>query len=283
MLRSTPLKAALAVVVLVAMACSAQATAVPVPDANSVNTMIAQTVAAALTQTGLPAGTSTFTPEPTLSPTPSLSPTPLFTATPAVPLISVSVDTNCRVGPGKIYDRVGALLVGETAEVAGIDPTGRYWYIRNPDQPGGFCWLWGEYATLAGNTGALPIFTPPPTPTPLPSFDIAGTNVETCAPNWWVDFKFKNDGGLAFRSLSITLLDTTNNATVALVSNGFTDRDGCLNVSTRDRLSPGAVYVASSPNFAYDPTGHKMRATLTLCSETGLNGTCVTRVYEFKP
>jgi hypothetical protein len=200
-----------------------------------------------------------------------------------VPLISVSVDTNCRVGPGKIYDRLGALLVGETAEVAGIDPTGRYWYIRNPDQPGGFCWLWGEYATLAGNTGSLPIFTPPPTPTPLPSFDVAGTGVETCAPNWWLDFKLKNDGGLAFKSLSITLLDMTNNATLAMLADGFTDRSGCLNVTTRDNLGPGTTATVSSTALAYDPTGHKFRATIILCSNTGLNGTCVTKVFEFKP
>ena len=94
--------------------------------------------------------TATFTPlPPTNTPTPTLSPTPIFTFTPLTPQISVSVATNCRAGPGKAYDRVGALLVGEFAQVVGRNPTGNYWYIRNPDSSTGFCWVWGEYATLS--------------------------------------------------------------------------------------------------------------------------------------
>lgn len=106
------------------------------------------------------------TPEPEVTPTETLTATPAATATPAVPMISVSTDTNCRVGPGAIYDYRGALLVGETAEVIARLTFGNYWYIVNPDNPGEFCWLWGEYATVVGNTTVLPAFTPPPSPTP---------------------------------------------------------------------------------------------------------------------
>ena len=63
------------------------------------------------------------------------TPTPVFTSTPGIPLISVTVATNCRVGPGKVYDRVGALLVGQVAEVVGRNLNGNYWYIRNPNTP----------------------------------------------------------------------------------------------------------------------------------------------------
>src|ERR671923_1453964 len=141
------------------------------PDPNTINTAIAQT-SVALTQTsgpGIPitgdeSPTPTPSPVPTATQTPSatLSPTPIFTFTPAVPLINVSVPTNCRVGPGIPYNRVGALLVGEVAEVVGRLPTRNYWIIRNPDRPNETCWLWGEYANVTGNTGVLPIFTPPP-------------------------------------------------------------------------------------------------------------------------
>jgi len=90
------------------------------------------------------------------------------TLTSAVPYVSVSVDTNCRTGPGQVYDYVGALLVGELAEVVGRESTGRFWYIRNPDGITEFCWVWDEYATLRGDTALLPVLTPPPTPTPVP-------------------------------------------------------------------------------------------------------------------
>ncbi|MCH8095078.1 MAG: hypothetical protein IH953_10845, partial [Chloroflexi bacterium] len=99
-------------------------------------------------------------------------PPPLATATlaktptPPVPMLSVSLNTNCRTGPGRSYDYRGALLVGEAEEIVARSSVPNYWYITNPDRPGEFCYLWGEYATVVGNTKALPEFTPLPSPTP---------------------------------------------------------------------------------------------------------------------
>ena len=114
-----------------------------------------------------------MTAEASATPTPSETPT----ATPCVPMVSVSVDTKCRTGPGSAYGYLGALLVGERAEVVGQSSVPNYWVIDNPDNPGQSCWLWGQYAQVICDTGALPILTPPPTPTatsvPLP--DWSGT------------------------------------------------------------------------------------------------------------
>lgn len=95
-------------------------------------------------------------------------PTPTITYTPtsSVPMVSVSADTNCRTGPGQPYDIIGALLVGEQAEVVGAALDGGYWIIMNPDLAGE-CWLWANYATVVGETAGLPISPPPPTPTPI--------------------------------------------------------------------------------------------------------------------
>jgi hypothetical protein len=97
------------------------------------------------------------------------SPTPTITLTPtsSVPMVSVSVNTNCRTGPGVVYDLVGALLIGEQTVVIGKYTPGNYWIINNPDGVG-ICWLWGEYATVTGDTSGLPEYPPPPTPTPYP-------------------------------------------------------------------------------------------------------------------
>jgi hypothetical protein len=199
-----------------------------------------------------------------------------------IPLISVSVATNCRVGPGKVYDRVGALLVGQVAEVHGRNSDGTYWYIRNPSANGGFCWLWGEYATLSGNFAALPAFTPPPTPTPMPNFDASYDGKDTCV-GWWVDIELDNTGGVQFKSVSLTVRDTVTDAVVSIYTDGFTDLDGCLDSTTRDNLNPGGSRIVSSGAFNYDPAGHKLRATITACSNLSQNGTCVTKVIEFKP
>lgn len=290
--KSNPIYLSVIALLVLSLACVMPGISVA-PDQNMPGTAIAQTLSVALTQTfqpvipitdgGTPTSTFTFTPEPpTLSPTVTLTPTPVFTFTPLVPLISVSVATNCRVGPGRIYDRVGALLVGELAEVLGRDPTGAYWYIRNPDAGAEFCWLWGEYATLSGNIDALPMFTPPPTPTPAPGFDATYSDLDTCS-GWWVDIDLENTGGVNFRSVSLTVRDTDNDVILSLYRDGFTDNDGCLDSTTRDNLEPDSIRTISSPPFAYDPTGHRLRATITLCSNTGQNGTCVTEVITFTP
>jgi hypothetical protein len=286
MFKFKPLLAFAAALLLATLACTQSGT--PAPDPNFVNTAVAQTLVAIQTG-GAPSvtplvPTSTFTPEPpTVTPTITLSPTPVFTATPSVPLISVSVATNCRVGPGRAYDRVGALLVGEMTEVIGRNLAGNYWYVVNPDVRDGFCWLWGEYATLTGNTQALPIFTPPPTPTPAPAFGATYSGLETCNNTWWVDLRLENTGGVTFRSMLLAVADPSTNTTVSSTDNSFVNLNGCSTSDSRNVLVPGERFVVSAPAFAYDPTGHKLRATITLCSEDGVNGTCVTRVVEFTP
>jgi hypothetical protein len=100
-----------------------------------------------------------------------------FTATSTVPIVQVSENTNCRTGPGTIYDLVSALLVGKEAEVIARSADGIYWVIQNPGGSG-TCWLWGFYATVEGPTASLPVWDAPPTPTPL------ATNTLTPTPTY---------------------------------------------------------------------------------------------------
>jgi hypothetical protein len=288
MRKSTPILLSVTVLLIVSLAC-ALSSSTPTQDLNSIlATAMMQTMVSALTQTAqavvpvdlIDTPTATFTL--IFTPTETLTPSPVFTATPIVPQVSVSLATNCRVGPGKVYDRVGALLIGQVAEVIGRDTTGNYWYIRNPNQSNGFCWLWGEYATVTGNFAALPMFTPPPTPTPVPAFEAEYDGLETCA-GWWVDLKLTNTGGISFESISLTVRDTVTDIVVSMYTDVFNDIDGCTGSSTREVLNPGANRIISSPAFAYDPSGHRLRATLTLCSRDGQNGTCVTDVIKFTP
>jgi hypothetical protein len=286
MLKLNPILLSVVILLTILPGCSLQTA--PMPDANSVNTAVAQMIIVALTETafaGTAPPTAIFTSGlPTLTPTASLSPTPIYTFTPLIPQISVSVPTNCRIGPGRVYDRAGGLLVGEVSEVYGRDPTGNYWYIRNPDQVNGFCWLWGEYATLTGNTAILPVYTPPPTPTPTPSPDFGAwySGKDICS-GWWVEIGLENTGGISFRSISLTVKDTVTDTVLSMETDGFTNIDGCLSSNTKDNLNPGATRIVSAPPFAYDPTGHKIRATITLCSERDQEGTCTSDVITFTP
>lgn len=284
------------------MAIQACAPGIATSDPTSINTAIAQTVAA-LTETsgpGIPitgdaSPTATQTPTltqelPSPTPTETLIPTPIIISSPATPQLSVSVPTNCRVGPGRDYERVGALLVGEVADVVGRNAAGDYWIIRNPDRPNQTCWLWGRYASLGGNTSALPVFTPPPGPTPtstpMPTANLAASfdGLESCtATGWWVDIELENTGGVTFESMSLIVIDTATNTVLPLDSDDFTDRDGCNETDTRVNLPSGATRIVSSPVFGHNPTGHALRATITVCSNPGLNGICRTQVIQFTP
>lgn len=117
-------------------------------------------------------------------PTATLTPTVELTATRSVPVVTVSRSTNCRTGPGTDYDRVGALAVGQEAEVIARNADSSYWIIRNPSRAGD-CWLWGFYATVEGPTANLPVWEPPPTPTPPVTAHRSGTL--ELQENWGAD------------------------------------------------------------------------------------------------
>jgi hypothetical protein len=283
MLKRHPIHLAAAALLIGSLACSQSAPA-PAADPNALNTSIAQTIAARQTEALLSnPSTASFTsapetPTPTLEPTPSE--TPDFTATPTTPTISVSVDTNCRTGPGAIFERVGILLVGETAEIVGREPKGEYWYIRNPDTGPEFCWVWGEYATISGNTLFLLYLSPaPPPPT---SFTASFDKMETCSV-WWMDFRLVNNSGVAFRSMSLSVRDADTNTVASQESNSFANSDSCSAPVTVEQLVSGGAVTVSSPPFGYNPAGHNLSARITLCTEPDQKGTCVTQEFNFKP
>ena len=285
--------------------------AVPQVDQNAagtavqgtLNAIIKQTQDAGLpivdTETDTPTLEASLTPSPTFTPiiptltftataTHTLPPPPVWTATPNYPMVSVSVATNCRSGPGKQYELMGFLKEGVWVRVYARDSGTDYWYIRNPANSSQFCWIWGEYATVIGSLSQLPVYTPPPSPTPtitstpVPSFTASYIGLQTCNGNYWADLKLKNTGTATFRSISVTLKDMKTSRTVTLALDGFRDRTGC-NSSTKDVLSPGKTVTASSPVFGYNPQGHNINATVTLCTATGLNGYCKTVKFSFKP
>ncbi|MBC8333106.1 MAG: hypothetical protein H8E28_14085 [Anaerolineae bacterium] len=253
-------------------------------------TFIAQTVEAASRPSDTPQpAPPTETPLPEVVEAPSETPLPPESPTPGVPMVGVSVDTNCRYGPGKTYDQLGFLTVGEETEVIARDPSGYYWYVRNPDRPGGYCWLWGEYATVVGDTSTLPIYTPPPTPTPTftatPSvgFEVVFRQVDACAPNWRVEFRLTNTGNLAFESVSVRVTDNDTAETVNYNDEEFEDWNACALSTSSNELGPGGVDYAPSGNLSADPTGHSVTATITVCTDPGLGGTCISKTITFTP
>jgi len=79
-----------------------------------------------------------------------------------VKTVSVSVNTNCRSGPGVGYERLDIVYTGQDVEVLGMDASGAYYIVRSPN--GSICWLWSHYATLQGGIDSLVVMTPPAPP-----------------------------------------------------------------------------------------------------------------------
>ncbi len=293
----------ISLLVLVTQACTPQAA--PTVDPNAVGTAIAQTLAAMATptsQAGIPV-TGNESPTPTaivIAPTATQAASPTLTSTAtanvisstAVAQVSVSVATNCRTGPGITYDRVGFLDVGQVAEVVGRNANTNYWVIRNPNGSGGTCWLWGQFATVTGNISTLPELTPPPTPTPLPTstqgpmpnFDVTYNSMQSCTgTGWWANIELTNTGAINFQSINIMVTDTTNNTAITVSADGFVNLTGCNGSQASLNLPTGQAQIVSLPAFQYDPTGHKLTATITLCSQPGQKGSCVLKSLDFTP
>jgi hypothetical protein len=153
----------LLILAIAACECTPNLGAVPLAPSslNLAGTITAQAliIQASTDQAALAQRNTTRTPHPRITPTASVTPTP------GAPLASVSSPTNCRTGPSTAYDLVTSLAVGQTAEVVGKDTHDNYWIIKTGGGSGR-CWLWGQYATVTGNTGNLPEIKPPPTPMP---------------------------------------------------------------------------------------------------------------------
>lgn len=158
------------------LACNLPGSVTPIVVTATVDLAATITAQAQLIQNGQPSPdplpSSPVPPAPSgleASATSTITPTITLTSTPSTPMVTVSKNTNCRTGPGKEYDNIDALVVGQSAEVVGKSTITHYWIIKQPNGTGG-CWLWGEYATVTGDTNALKEYAIPATPTPtIPS------------------------------------------------------------------------------------------------------------------
>jgi len=273
----------------------------PMFDQSAFDTAVAKTVAVGLTKSYV-SPTFTFTPSLTFTvtptvPTPTETPTPDFTLTPTfpatetetatpnvpLPILSVSVNTNCRGGAGLDFEVQGTLLKGEQAEVHGIDPSGKYWYIANPDPGAPYCWISGKYATVEGAVTFLPALTPPPaytatvTATPGADFRAGYSNLDGCG-DWRAELVLTNPGDVAFKSIKITVKDTYWGQTVSDSGNRFINYDQCAAKETYDIFEPHTEILITAPGLTRQPKN--LQITVMLCSEAGLGGQCLTRALK---
>ncbi len=238
------------------------------------------------TQAALPTDTQAPPPSPTLG----VTDTPAPTATPEAPTISASVNTNCRLGPGVVYDPpVGVLAVGVKARVAGRTTNNSWWYIENPNRPGQYCWVWAETTTVTGDTAPLPFVTPPPPPptkTPTATqgalFSAGFANVHACGSAPTAVFQVVNTGGSQLHSMNLKI-ELVSDGTVLY---GPSASDAPF-MGTSGECPPGGDILPAGKTFyvggaiGSGNSGKTARATIKLCTENGEKGVCATRTVDF--
>jgi hypothetical protein len=222
----------------------------------------------------------TETPTQTATETPI--PEPSITSTPVPPKAEVLRESNCRVGPGGIYDLVATYQAGQMLEVVAKDLGGGYWFVRNPEKPEEQCYLLAQNITITGDIAALPKFTPRPSPTAAPYFKVAFKKLDKCKGEDFALFTLENTGSVPFRSAYIKVTDQRVNRSVEQAVSAFDLYVGCVLAKNIAPLDPGGTGYLTSPPFKWSVSGHKVRAVIMLCTEKNLKGTCVTQSIDVK-
>jgi hypothetical protein len=225
--------------------------------------------------------TSTKTPAKTATETQPSEPS--ATATAEAPMAEVGRESNCRTGPGGLYDLVATYQAGQMVEVVAKDLGGGYWFVKNPDKPEEQCYLLANNITVSGDTSALPQFTPLPSPLAPPFFKVNFKKFDTCEAQDFAIFTVENTGSVPFRSSYIKVTDTKSNKSVEQALNAFDLRAHCVLVKNIAPLNSGESGYVNSLYFSSGMSEKKLRATIMLCTEQNLKGNCVTQSLDVKP
>src|SRR5258708_16376980 len=178
---------------------------------------------ATATQTKVPP-----TETPTITATETLTPEPSATFTPEIPKAEVKRKTNCRIGPAGNYDLVATYEIGQKLEVVAKDLGNTYWFVRNPDKPDEQCYLLAGNITITGDTSALPKFTPQPSPTLAPYFDVKFKKFEPCNGENYAIFVVVNTGSASFKSAYIKITNPKLSKSVEQALGAFDLHVGCV-------------------------------------------------------
>ena len=251
-------------------------TAEPAPQVASSTPAILVTIepsaTATLQATETPTATATETPLPEPSETPI----------PEVPKAEVVRETNCRTGPAGNYDLVITYAVGQRLEIVAKDLGSAYWFVQNPEKPEEQCYLLAQNVKINGDTSALPKFTPQPSPTSPPYFNVSFKKFDTCKGHDFAIFIVENSGSASFRSAYVKVLDQKANKSVEQALNAFDQFVGCVLAKNIAPLNSGATGYVTSPSFTWTVNRDKLRAVIMLCTEKDLKGSCVTQTINVK-
>ena len=222
---------------------------------------------------------NTTVPDSPLPPTATATPLPAVTSTIA-PYVLISGNTNCRTGPGSVYDLLHTYLAGEQADLLGKNAAESFYFTTDQNGINPDCWLWGQYATPVGDTSLLPVFTPPPTPTPNPNFEITFDRNDGAAGTWHLVFQIDNTGSVPWESALMYVYDPTSYGEAGHFANNFWEFN--TPGSTIDSIPVGgtAFFVSGGiTNPLFTPGGGLLDFYMIICDQEYLGGSCKAKMF----
>ncbi len=92
---------------------------------------------------------------------PSATPVPPTPTPVKVALRVINELINCRFGPGTVYQQVNEFSLGQTLQAVGRNESFTWWYVQDPGNPGGFCWVSAEVTQPQSPTSEMQVAPPP--------------------------------------------------------------------------------------------------------------------------
>lgn len=86
-----------------------------------------------------------------------------------------------------------------------------------------------------------------------------------------------------FESVKVEVFDKDKSITRVLAANNFAAAIGCDGLTVNDKVTMGVAVLASSAKFDYNFKGNAMQASVTVCTEDDLKGTCTTKQIPLTP
>jgi len=107
-----------------------------------------------------PAPTATATLPPSVTPRPS--PFPTSTALPvSITVVVKSELANCRFGPGTVFLTVNEFKLGQRLHAVGRSDPSAWWYVDDPGNPAGHCWISADVTEAQGDANEIEIVQAP--------------------------------------------------------------------------------------------------------------------------
>lgn len=130
---------------------------------------------------------NTDTPTPTETPVP-VTPTPQIS-----PKITLTKNSNCRVGPTTFYNIVDQIAAGTELPVIGINEDNTWWQVINATNRE--CWIFNENATPNTNFSSLPVGEAPPLPGVPQSFFVVDQQCLSAQRKFTLTLSWASGGG----------------------------------------------------------------------------------------